>query len=212
MIYRKFHSTSIPIHYWEKYLNVLWFIITVWFAYATLQEVISNKHIHLLAWFFLHCIVAILFLIRKDAIKYSSSPIAYIVAIASVNYYLLYDLTIYENPVFFPIGVGVTVVGEVMCVASTLSLGRCFAILPAYRGIKTTAAYRFVRHPIYLSYIVLDIGILISYLSVDNLIIFVVSILLFILRIGYEEKVLQYSETYLEYKQKVKYKLIPLVY
>ena len=56
-------------------------------------------------------------------------------------------------------------IGGIMCFVSTLSLGRNFGILPINRGVKTKAAYRFIRHPIYLSSIVLDAGIIMAFQS-----------------------------------------------
>jgi protein-S-isoprenylcysteine O-methyltransferase Ste14 len=111
-----------------------------------------------------------------------------------------------------PVGEIVTIIGAVMCLISTISLGKYFGVLPIYRGVQKGWAYRFIRHPIYLSYIVLDAGILLSYGSFRNSLIFLIGVLLFVLRIRYEEKILVSSEDYLQYKKKVKYKLIPKIY
>ena len=99
-----------------------------------------------------------------------------------------------------------------MCFVSTLSLGCNFGVLPFNRGVKTKPAYRFIRHPIYLSYIVLDASIIMAFPSKKNCAVFFAGILLYILRIRYEEKVMERLEEYQEYKKKMKYKLIPFVY
>ena len=103
-------------------------------------------------------------------------------------------------------------IGGIMCFVSTLSLGRNFGILPINRGVKTKAAYRFIRHPIYLSYIVLDFGIIMAFSSANNYAVSLAGIILYILRIRYEEEVMERSKEYQEYKKKLKYKLIPFVY
>ena len=48
----------------------------------------------LIIWFLLHSTAAVLFFIRHPPLAFSTSPLAYGVALASVNYYLLYDFTI----------------------------------------------------------------------------------------------------------------------
>jgi protein-S-isoprenylcysteine O-methyltransferase Ste14 len=42
--------------------------------------------------------------------------------------------------------------------ASLLSLGRWFGVWPALRGLATRGPYRLVRHPMYLAYMLMDIG------------------------------------------------------
>ena len=200
----------IRIRDYEKYLNVLWALIALSLAYETFREILLIPELSLIVWFLLHCIAALLFFIRSKPIRYSSSILAYCVALASVNYYLLY--TPLPAPGLPLIGKTLTFLGGMMGIVSTLSLGKCFGILPVYRGVQTSAAYRFVRHPIYASYILLDSGIVITYPSWENFLVFCMAILLFVLRIRYEEDVLQQADAYLAYQQKVKFKLIPLVY
>ena len=45
-----------------------------------------------------------------------------------------------------------------LSLASLLTLGRRFGVRPALRGLATKGPYRVVRHPIYLAYVVADIG------------------------------------------------------
>ncbi|MBF0277853.1 MAG: hypothetical protein HQM13_08685 [SAR324 cluster bacterium] len=191
-------------------MGFLWAVVALSMAFGTFAEFIVTPDLSLILWFLLHCIAALLFLIRNPPVQYSSSKIAYFVALASVNYYLLYD----PHPASEMVGLGqfLIVLGGLMGIASTLSLGKCFGILPVCRGVRTSAAYRLIRHPIYASYIVLDSGIIVAHPSLGNFIIFSIAVLLFVLRIRYEEEVLLHSTEYADYKKHVKYKLIPHLY
>ena len=197
---------------YEKYLNILWSTIALGMAYSVFQEILFAHEWDLLVWLFIHVMVAVLFLIRSSPIYYSSSITGYLVAIASVNYYLLFDFKNIDDSFFYSFGNLVMLIGGIMCFVSTLSLGSNFGVLPINRGVKTTAAYSFVRHPIYLSYIVLDAGIIMAFESTKNCVVFFAAIFLYILRIRYEEEVMERSEEYKEYKKIMKYKLIPFVY
>ena len=79
-------------------------------------------------------------------------------------------------------------------------------------GARTTGLYRVVRHPIHASYILMDAGIVVSYPTPWNIILFACAIALFLWRIDFEELVLRQFATYCEYARNVPHRLIPLVY
>jgi len=45
-----------------------------------------------------------------------------------------------------------------LSLVTLLTLGRLFGVRPAVRGLATSGPSRFIRHPMYLSYILADIG------------------------------------------------------
>src|SRR2546430_14697031 len=55
-------------------------------------------------------------------------------------------------------GLALVTLAAGLCLISLLAMGRLFGIRPALRGLVTRGAYRLVRHPMYLSYVVGDIG------------------------------------------------------
>ena len=76
-----------------------------------------------------------------------------------------------------------------------------------------TGLYGIVRHPMYMATLLLFLSMPLVLGSVFALVIFLVYPILISLRIKYEEKFLEKElEGYKEYKQKVKYRLIPLIW
>src|SRR5262249_45824424 len=55
-------------------------------------------------------------------------------------------------------GLVLVTLGACLSFASLLTLGRCFGIRPALRGLVAPGPYRLVRHPMYLAYVLADIG------------------------------------------------------
>ncbi len=97
-------------------------------------------------------------------------------------------------------------------IAALLSLGRSFGIVPAIREIKTSGLYRMIRHPMYLSDILFKTPLILQYFSAYNLLVYGLSILLYIQRAKYEESLLSQDPEYQQYRQRVKYRFIPFIY
>lgn len=76
-----------------------------------------------------------------------------------------------------------------------------------------TGVYKIVRHPMYVSTILMFLSIPLILGSIISFIIFLVYPFIIAKRIKNEEKVLEKDlEGYLEYKDKVKYKIIPFIW
>jgi protein-S-isoprenylcysteine O-methyltransferase Ste14 len=79
--------------------------------------------------------------------------------------------------------------------------------------VITTGVYSFVRHPLYLGCMLMMVGAPLLVGSVYGLIITAIGMIAIIGRIlGEEKMMLEELEGYEEYKQKVKYRLIPLIW
>jgi protein-S-isoprenylcysteine O-methyltransferase Ste14 len=72
--------------------------------------------------------------------------------------------------------------------------------------------YRFVRHPIYLSYLVTALGIVIRHPSFYNGAVALVGIILILWRIKFEERLLAQEPSYRDYRASVRYQLVPGLY
>jgi protein-S-isoprenylcysteine O-methyltransferase Ste14 len=108
-----------------------------------------------------HIMVLVIALSRSRP-KAQDHSLASSIAVA-VAYVYPYAQVIYlswvpGNPVWPAGGLVLVTFAAGMSLLSLLSLGRLFGVRPALRGLATGGPYRLVRHPMYLSYIVSDIG------------------------------------------------------
>jgi protein-S-isoprenylcysteine O-methyltransferase Ste14 len=89
------------------------------------------------------------------------------------------------------------------------TLGKAFSIAPADRGLVTGGPYRYLRHPMYAAALISTAGATINQLSAWNYIVWFLLVLSLVGRIIYEEKLLG---GYQEYKQEVRWRIVPLVW
>jgi protein-S-isoprenylcysteine O-methyltransferase Ste14 len=95
---------------------------------------------------------------------------------------------------------------------SALLLGRSYDFLPALRGVRTEWLYQIVRHPMYLSSMVIKLGYVLKHPSIYNLLIFAIVVVLYDKRAKYEEDVMSSDVSYRNYLRQVRYRFIPGVY
>jgi protein-S-isoprenylcysteine O-methyltransferase Ste14 len=82
----------------------------------------------------------------------------------------------------------------------------------AIRGVKTGGLYRLVRHPLYLSYSIAFGGFVLNQMTWHNTMIYSAALLLWVLRILAEERLLMRDPTYRGYAERVRWRLVPLVF
>ena len=97
----------------------------------------------------------------------------------------------------------------IMFGASVYSLDSSFAVFPERRAIVTSGIYRWLRHPMYASYLLLDLGFWLANPQPWFGLVWVVEVLLLEARTRWEEQVLSEDVVYVEYQQRVKWRLIP---
>jgi protein-S-isoprenylcysteine O-methyltransferase Ste14 len=93
--------------------------------------------------------------------------------------------------------------------ASLVTIGRLFGIRPALRGLVTTGPYRFIRHPMYLSYVLADIGYNLQEWNSVTLLLVLVGWASLVYRIHAEERVLSQHAEWPAYVVLVRYRLFP---
>jgi protein-S-isoprenylcysteine O-methyltransferase Ste14 len=103
-------------------------------------------------------------------------------------------------------------IGFLLQLAGKITLARSFGIVAANRGLKFGGPYRYVRHPIYLGYLLVHAGFLLFTGSLWNLAIYATGFVLQIWRILIEERVLAGDAQYRDYSARVRWRLVPGVF
>ena len=96
-----------------------------------------------------------------------------------------------------------------LSLVSLLTMGRRFGVRPALRGLVTSGPYRFVRHPMYLSYVLADTGYNLQEWNSVTLLLVSVGWASLVYRIQAEERVLSQHAQWPAYVALVRYRLFP---
>lgn len=108
--------------------------------------------------------------------------------------------------------VALTAIGLIIVLLGKISLGRSFGLTPANRGVVCGGVYRFVRHPIYLGYLLTHVGFVIANLSPWNVALLVVADSSLMLRARCEEQTLAADPAYRAYMQRTRWRVVPKVF
>jgi protein-S-isoprenylcysteine O-methyltransferase Ste14 len=79
------------------------------------------------------------------------------------------------------------ILGFLVVAFATVELGTSIGISPANRGHVRSGIYRYIKHPMYLGYIVSEFGLI--FLNSANILIWMISFGLYVLRMKLEKKV-----------------------
>ncbi len=104
---------------------------------------------------------------------------------------------------------GTLAAAAVCSLVSRVSLGRCFGLLPANRGVVTHGTYRFVRHPVFAAFLVAELALLAGRFSLPLLGMTLVMMMMICVRVLQEERFLGDDPAYQQYTRAVRYRLVP---
>ena len=105
--------------------------------------------------------------------------------------------------------VAASVVGLAVVIAGKMTLGRSFGLMPANRGVVSSGVYRFVRHPIYLGYLITHVAFLLATPSAWNIAALIAADAALLLRAVCEEQTLSRDSQYRAYQQAVRWRVCP---
>jgi protein-S-isoprenylcysteine O-methyltransferase Ste14 len=106
----------------------------------------------------------------------------------------------------------ISVCGLVVVIGGKVSLGRSFGLMPANRGVVSTGLYRLVRHPIYMGYLISHVAFVLANPALWNLIALVTADIALLARAVCEERTLGLDAAYREYRERVRWRVIPGVF
>ena len=93
--------------------------------------------------------------------------------------------------------------------ASLITLGSRFGVRPALRSLASKGPYALVRHPMYLSYVLADIGYNLQEWNAGTALMVVTGWAALIYRICAEERILALDAGWRTYAGRVRYRLLP---
>ncbi len=139
-----------------------------------------------------------LFLVRRPSRRTSTRLGDWALAVGSTYLPLLLRATA-RTWALAPLGLGLQALGLGVSVLALCALGPSLGIVAADRGVRTRGLYRGVRHPLYAGETLSYLGYLVSYPSLRNALVVLVTTLALAVRAGVEERFLAANPAYRAY-------------
>jgi len=192
--------------------NLIGAVGAAYFAQATLRVYLQSHRLIGGAFFVEQMWVVVAYLIRRPARTVSRRLGDWLLAFGGTFGGVLFRPVGVHTPWGLTAGLAVQVIGLAICVASFLALGRSFGFVAADRGLVRRGPYALVRHPIYASYILLQLGYVLQSISWRNALVMVLASGCNVGRARAEDRVLTSNPGYDDYRRHVRWRLVPGVW
>ena len=106
-------------------------------------------------------------------------------------------------------GLVLIILAACLSFVTLLTLGKRFGVRPALRGLATRGPYRIVRHPMYLSYILADVGYNLQEWNFVTVLLVLAGWASLFYRIKAEERVISEDVEWPAYAALVRYRIFP---
>jgi len=153
--------------------------------------------------------LVVFLLLRRPAASISLRPQDWALAFAGTTLPLLATGGLGANHAPKALVVFLWLVGFVIQVSAKLWLGRNFGLVAARRQLVLGGPYRFVRHPMYLGYLITHLAVIGMNPAPTNLALYAACWLCQVPRLLAEERLLGEDPVYQAYRGEVRWRLLP---
>lgn len=184
-----------------------------YFCITGIQSLIKRFDFIQLLWLIYNVIISLLFLIRIRPVIVSMNLAHWTVALVTSFSGFFFSRTVTNhNHVLLHILDAMIIFAVFLGIITAIILGRSYDFLPALRGVKIRYVYNIIRHPMYLSSMIIKTAYTLRNPSLYNLLLWGIIIFLYDKRARYEESIMSNDNSYSNYMQKVKYRFVPGIY
>ena len=176
-------------------------------AISSYQHFVRTGSVRSFGVLAVNALIVVLFLTRRPAKAETSSLPLWALGLAGTVLPLLLRPGDGLGPVQF--ATVVQIVGLAMLASALLALRRSFAVVPANRGIRDGGPYRFARHPVYTSELLVLLGVVLANPTGLNLAIWLCECGLQYARARAEEVFLSADPAYQSYRERVRHRFVP---
>lgn len=185
-------------------LSVLWMDFALW---SILDGFQTGNIVHVL-FFALNASVAVLYAIRSGPVAVSNSPLSLVIVGLSLFYIFGFEALNADSGLAAE-GTALILAGGAISLWASVSLGRSFGIRPAVRTIRVSGPYRWVRHPVYSGFMLMNAGEVLAYPTWTNVGVALTGGALLFWRALLEEQLLQKEPNYAAYMANVPNRFVP---
>ncbi|MCL2160756.1 MAG: isoprenylcysteine carboxylmethyltransferase family protein [Betaproteobacteria bacterium] len=209
------NSLTLPLR-WQRWLDVYIFLnVFGFFAWQSWKVVTESRLDFIEGLFIVHNVILCLcFALRRPARAIGASLSHQAVAVCAFYSGMLFvGAEPTADPLLSAFSWWTLLIGMLIGIFSLLQLGKSFGVLIAVRELRTTGLYGWIRHPMYLSDIVMRLGYFLSHPTLFVGILFVASSACYVVRAILEERFwMEQEPAYVDYMQRVRHRFIPGIF
>jgi protein-S-isoprenylcysteine O-methyltransferase Ste14 len=206
----KLHSIRIRPATLDQAERLIFVVIYFFFAVRMVRGYLTDGQVLQLLYLLDQFIVLVFFICRRRSEVITTKPMDWVVGfVGSCIPLLIGPISPDAALTPLPVAAFLGLFGMIIHLLAKLTLRRSFGAVAANRGIKASGPYRYIRHPMYLGYILSQSGLLFAGPNLRNLVVVVLCWLFFLWRIEAEERLLAEDATYRTFMTNTRFRLFP---